>query len=182
MSRVELVAPETAPIAPELAVTQWFNSNEDITLESLRGSVVALHAFQMLCPGCVSHGVPQAQKMQDTFGAEVKVIGIHTVFEHHAAMTPISLEAFLHEYHVRFPVGVDTPRKNSPIPQTMANFGMRGTPTLILIDAEGRVRFHAFGRPDDMQVGAAVATLVAEAQGAKVEVDDPTCDADGCRI
>ena len=39
---------------------------------------------------------------------------------------------------------------------------MRGTPTLILIDHEGRLRLHAFGRPEDLSVGAAIATLIAE--------------------
>ena len=38
------------PPAPPLFVERWFNSPHDITLESLRGKVVVVEAFQMLCP------------------------------------------------------------------------------------------------------------------------------------
>jgi hypothetical protein len=70
--------------------------------------VVLLHAFQMLCPACVSHAVPQAERVHQEYAEHgVSVIGLHTVFEHHAAMMPVALEAFLHEYHVTHPVGVD---------------------------------------------------------------------------
>ena len=37
--------------APELVVSRWFNTSEPLTLAGLRGRVVMLHAFQMLCPG-----------------------------------------------------------------------------------------------------------------------------------
>ena len=49
--------------APPLRVSQWFNAPRPLTLDSLRGRAVALHAFQMLCPGCVSHGLPQAGRL-----------------------------------------------------------------------------------------------------------------------
>ncbi len=53
--------------------------------------VVVLHAFQMLCPGCVLHGTPLAQRIHDQFRAEdLTVIGLHSVFEHHDAMGPES--------------------------------------------------------------------------------------------
>ena len=116
--------------APDLAVSRWFNTTEDLTLEKLRGRVVLIEAFQMLCPGCVSHGLPQAMRVHDSFPKElVSVIGLHTVFEHHAAMTPVSLEAFLFEYGIGFPVAVDSAGPQG-IPITMGAFGMRGTPTL----------------------------------------------------
>ena len=135
--------------APDWSVSQWFNIDKSISLDQLRGKVVVLHAFQMLCPGCVSHGLPQAQRLHDYFPKdEVAVIGIHTVFEHHAAMTPISLEAFIHEYRLTFPIGVDTASKTADSPVTMARYQMRGTPTLILIDKEGMLRANYFGRPE----------------------------------
>src|SRR5690606_20834913 len=82
--------------APELQVLQWFNTPAPLSLAALRGRVVAIEAFQMLCPGCVSHGLPQARRVRQVFaGDDVAVIGLHTVFEHHAAMTPVALQAFL---------------------------------------------------------------------------------------
>lgn len=148
--------------APELSILEWFNTDQDITLASLRGKIVVIEAFQMLCPGCVLHGIPLAQTIQRTFpGAQVAVIGVHTVFEHHAAMTPVSLKAFLHEYRISFPVGVDKPGAG-PLPETMAAFGMRGTPSLIVLDQAGRISAHHFGQVSEMQIGAQIATLMAK--------------------
>ncbi len=193
MTKLQLIPADAAALAPAWSTVAWFNTREAPRPEALRGRVVVLHAFQMLCPGCVSHGIPQAQRIQATFAPEdVCVVGLHSVFEHHEAMRPVSLEAFLHEYRVTFPVAVDAPGDASPIPKTMAAYEMRGTPTLVLIDKAGRLRLHVFGRPDDMAVGAAVASLVAEqvddAPPGFVaprgdETDDPTrCDPDGCRL
>lgn len=114
----------------------------------------------MLYPGCVAHGLPIAQQIHDVFSRdEVAVIGLHTVFEHHAAMTPVSLEAFLFEYNITFAVGVDSPGK-STLPITMESYGLRGTPSLLLVDREGDLKSHYFGQIDPLRPGAQIATLV----------------------
>jgi hypothetical protein len=151
------------PIAPEWSVSQWFNAAAPIALGGLRGRVVTLHAFQMLCPGCVAHGTPQAQRAHQLFrNTDLAVVGLHTVFEHHAAMTPVSLEAFIHEYRLIFPIGVDEASGDSPLPQTMRRYEMRGTPTTILIGRDGTLRHHGFGQEDDLALGAIIGTLLAE--------------------
>ncbi len=151
------------PLAPEWSVSRWFNAAAPITLQLLRGSVVMLHAFQMLCPGCVAHGTPQAQRAHELFRqTDLSVIGLHTVFEHHAAMTPVSLEAFIHEYRLTFPIGVDEAAGDGPIPVTMRRYEMRGTPTTILIGRDGTLRHHGFGQEDDLALGAIIGTLLAE--------------------
>jgi peroxiredoxin len=148
--------------APAITVDQWLNTAEAIQLEQLRGRVVVIEAFQMLCPGCVSHGIPQALRIHDTFAPDdVAVLGLHTVFEHHAAMTPVSLAAFLHEYKITFPVGVDK-AQTTGMPVTMSAYAMQGTPTLILIDAQGRLRRRWFGAVPDLSVGAEIMRLVIE--------------------
>jgi peroxiredoxin len=173
--------------APELAVHRWFNTPEPLTLAGLRGKVVVLHAFQMLCPGCVSRGTPQAEKLHRLLGGsgELAVIGLHTVFEHHAAMTEISLEAFIQEYRLTLPIGVDRPRTDGPIPETMRRYGMRGTPTTLVIDRDGFIREHAFGQVEDLALGALVGSLLARRASAmpysEINRDD-ACDASGCSI
>lgn len=148
--------------APEWATTQWFNS-APLSLDALRDRIVVLGAFQMLCPGCVSHGLPQLQNVEQTFSRDdVAVVGLHTVFEHHAAMTPVSLEAFLHEYRIGFPVGVDAHEDPTGPSVTMQRYNLRGTPSLVLIDRRGQVRHSAFGREPDLAVGARIAMLLAE--------------------
>jgi hypothetical protein len=176
--------------APEWQVDPWFNTPVPLSLAGLRGKVVVVEAFQMLCPGCVAHGLPQAQRVHQAFpGDKVAVIGLHTVFEHHAAMTPVALKAFLHEYRIGFPVGVDRAGKDHPIPQTMQAYRMRGTPTLLLIDAQGRLRQQHFGQVDDLVLGAEIATLIAEAAVAELPAQAPQaqagaagCDGGRCEI
>lgn len=175
--------------APEWRVDQWFNTAAPLSLQALRGKVVVLESFQMLCPGCVSHGLPQAQRIAATFAPnQVAVIGLHTVFEHHAAMTPVSLQAFLHEYRITFPVGVDRAARSGGIPETMSAYGMRGTPTLSLIDANGVLRFQHFGQASDLLVGAQIAELVAESRSTSIAMSasdvsvDAACDASGCTL
>jgi peroxiredoxin len=148
---------------PELAVAQWFNTPKPLTLEGLRGRVVLLHAFQMLCPGCTAHGTPQAEKAHRMFkGSDLTVIGLHTVFEHHEAMTPAALAAYIHEYRLTMPVAVDLPGASGPLPQTMERYQLRGTPSTILIGRDGIVRHHDFGQEEDMALGARIAGALAE--------------------
>lgn len=153
---------KTYTVAPELSVTRWFNTDANPTLADLRGKVVVIEAFQMLCPGCVSHGIPQAQRIQQNFGDDVTLLGLHTVFEHHEAMTPVSLEAFLHEYRITFPVGVDAHTPGVTTPVTMGRYRLRGTPSLVVVDRSGRLRVNAFGHVEDLAVGSALARLIDE--------------------
>jgi len=148
--------------APELAISRWFNTDDTPTLAGLRGEVVVIEAFQMLCPGCVSHGLPLAQRIHQTFGDDLTVLGLHCVFEHHEAMTPVSLEAFLYEYRITFPVGVDAHDPGDTTPITMGRYQLRGTPSLVVVDRAGRIRVNALGRADDIVVGATLARLIDE--------------------
>jgi hypothetical protein len=153
---------ESGPAAPELQVSQWLNSDAPVTLAGLRGRIVMLHAFQMLCPGCVTHGLPQAARVHRLFAHdELAVIGLHTVFEHHDVMGPAALRVFLDEYRIDFPVGVDQAAAG-PIPLTMQAYALRGTPSLVLLDQQGRTRLSHFGQIDDLVLGAAIGQLIGE--------------------
>lgn len=167
-----LYDPRQALPAPPLQTTQWLNTPHPIDLASLRGKVVVSHAFQMLCPGCVMQGLPQAERVHRLFrNQDVAVIGLHSVFEHHAVMTPQALEAFVHEYRWSFPIGIDQPDGHDGIPLTMRTYALRGTPSLILIDRDGRMRLHHFGHLDDLVLGAAVGQLLSEPTSAAIRID-----------
>lgn len=147
----------------DLIIAEWLNTPTPLSLSALRGKVVVIEAFQMLCPGCVSHGLPQAKAIHQIFpAADVAVIGLHSVFEHHDAMTPTALRAFLHEYRIPFPVAIDAPGGPDPLPRTMKAFGLQGTPTLLIFDRQGNLRAHHFGQVHDMIIGAEIAALLAE--------------------
>lgn len=178
-----------AKLAPEWQIDRWFNAREFLTLAQLRGRVVLLHAFQMLCPGCVARGIPQMQRAAELFAdAPLTVIGVHTVFEHHEAMRPEALQAFLHEYRIRFPVGVDRAGQvGEPMPCTMKAYGMQGTPTTVLIDAKARRRRQVFGHYDDILLGAEIGMLLTEtAERHPIKEEQPAlcsagCSGGGCR-
>lgn len=169
-------------LALELAADEWLNTPSPLTLQALRGRVVMLYAFQMLCPACVSHGLPQATEVSRSFGPDdVAVIGLHSVFEHHEAMTPAALRAFVHEYRLAFPIAIDRPVPGRALPQTMAAYAMQGTPTVVLIDRDGYVRLQHFGVMRDLHLGAVIGQLVARAStGADATGADPTPSAQGC--
>ena len=90
-------------------------------------------------------------------------MGLHTVFEHHDAQrSRAALAAFLHEYKITFPVGIDAPTDRGGLPKTMALYGMKGTPTLLLVDQRGRLRKHKFGWEDDLVLGAEIMSLIRD--------------------
>lgn len=168
--------------APQWHTTDWLNTTAPLSLDQLRGKVVLLHAFQMHCQGCVERGLPQAQRVAEVFaGAPLVVVGLHTVFEQHEAMTREALAAFIQEKRIRFPIGVDEPDPaGGVIPRTMKDYAMQGTPTTVLIDAQGRLRRHVFGTHDDLQLGAELQALLLEAQSSVSEAPKPAATPSGC--
>jgi len=167
---------QTNSIAPALTTSHWFNTPTPISLSDLMGKVVVIEAFQMLCPGCVSHGLPQATRIRQTFSEDdVAVLGLHTVFEHHEAQgSKEALEAFLHEYRITFPVGIDAQSPDDRLPQTMSTYQLQGTPSLILVDREGHYREQFFGSVPDLALGAAIMDLVKQdSRASSVSTDTP---------
>lgn len=154
----------TPQILPEWSVSRWFNTRAPLSLGGLRGRVVVIEAFQMLCPGCVSHGLPQAGKVAAMFRSEdVAVVGLHTVFEHHDVQgRDAALEAFLHEYRISFPVGVDAREEGARLPTTMARYGLRGTPSILIVGRDGVLRAHEFGQVAELWLGAQIGAALAE--------------------
>lgn len=183
---------ERSELAPALDVVSWVNTPNPLTLPQLKGKVVVIHAFQMLCPGCVTHGIPQSGAIYDLYAEEdVQVIGLHTVFEHHDVMTIDALKAFVAEYRIPFPIAVDRPSESGAIPMTMARYQMGGTPTIIVLDKKGRFRLNHFGRMSDMKIGSIIGGLLAENGGVFLsdeegEPSNPSsfekCRDDGCAI
>ena len=153
----------SAPPAPELDVAAWLGTPSP--LESLRGRVVLIEAFQMLCPGCIRYGLPQAQRVHRMF-PQVAVVGLHTVFEHHAVTGRDALEVFVAEFGIGFPVGIDRHEDGRPMPVTMRSYGLEGTPSTLLIDRAGRLRVSHLGPMDDLALGVLLGQLLTEGEAA----------------
>ncbi len=171
----------------EWSVSQWFNTMQPMQPAELRGRVVLIHAFQMLCPGCVSHGIPQTVRVREAIPEkDLAVIGLHTVFENHDAMQPHALAAFIREYRLKFPIGVDEPSGHGPIPNTMQQLRLQGTPSVVLLDREGRLRLNHFGLLDDLRLGVMLGQLLAESAAPVSTVpprsSSPGCTDEGCSV
>ncbi|WP_261844838.1 peroxiredoxin family protein [Aliamphritea ceti] len=151
------------PTAPVLFADTWLNTNTPISSESFAGKIIVIYAFQMLCPGCVEYSIPQARRVHAAFPEkDVAVLGLHTVFEHHQAMSEVSLRAFVHEYKISFPVAIDAPADNhdDPIPKTMRHYNLQGTPSLLIFDKQGKLRINKMGHEQDLILGAKIAELI----------------------
>ena len=176
--------------AAGLEVCGWLNTDQPLDLEQLKGKIVVIHAFQMLCPGCVVHGIPQTQRLYQIYAdAPVQVIGLHSVFEHHNVMTPEALKAFVYENRLQFPIAIDCPSAQDHIPKTMKKYALQGTPSLVLIDHQGFIRLQHFGRLPDLQIGHWIGQLLAEAHAqnqltseVQAENNQALCDANGCSV
>ncbi|MBE7416839.1 MAG: redoxin domain-containing protein [Ideonella sp.] len=177
--------PGLGSVAP-LRVARWFNTPQPLALDALRGRVVAVHAFQMLCPACVSHGLPQAARLHEMFARDdLVVIGLHTVFEHHAVMGADALQAFIHEYRLRFPIAIDEPDAQGSLPRTMAAWDLQGTPSLLLFDRQGRLQLKHFGHLDDLALGVVLGQLLTQRDAQRslpgeVAGTAAGCSDDGC--
>lgn len=179
-------------LAPELETCHWINCRQALRIEQLRGKVIVLHAFQMLCPGCVVHGLPQASSIHALYPKDqLELIGLHTVFEHHDVMAIEALEVFVKEYRLQFPIAVDAPGISSAIPRTMQKYELKGTPSLVLIDKRGYIRANHFGRLSDMEVGNQIGRLVQEDWEAVEKAQaprhgrsesSPGCGDEGCEL
>lgn len=62
----------------------------------------------------------------------------------------------------------------------MAAYGLRGTPTTILLDRRGQVRRQLLGQVDELALGAEIARLLGE--GGLAAAEGSGCSADGCVI
>lgn len=163
----------------DIEASEWLNTSAPPGIAASRGRVVLVTVFQMLCPGCAQLSLPQANNLHATFAREdLMVIGMHSVFEHHRAMTPDSLRVFAKEYRLRFPIAIDRSREGSPIPETMQRWGLNGTPSMVVFGRDGELALKHFGHLDDLRLGALLGGLIAHRSTPATHESDPGKSAD----
>jgi peroxiredoxin len=196
--------------APNLAVSEWVQGRPT-NIDKEKGNVVLVEVFQINCPGCFTHGIPQAIDMYRKYHDNgLRVLGLATAFEDFDKNTLENLKLLLAtgqvigepsrvlaqygllqlgnklSYKIPFPVGMDklfifgslTQDKimdfiEAHIPnfrsysekdrgslynqvqqylkqkqfsaKTFEEYGLRGTPSTILIDKNGILQQTVFG-------------------------------------
>jgi hypothetical protein len=147
---------------PEIVAQRWLNADTKQTLKAEKGKVVVVAVWQLVCPGSLKFGLPQAMRLRGAFEeAEVTVFGLHMPFERHDEQTADKVEAYLNENGITIPVALDKPNGDG-MPETMKAYELQGTPALLLFDRQGRLRRHYLGAVDDFRLGAEVMALVIE--------------------
>lgn len=133
------MAPLIGEKAPNLAVSQWIQG-KPTNIDQERGNVVLVEVFQVNCPGCFTHGIPQAINLhQKYYSAGLRVLGVATAFEDYDKNTSDNLKLLLStgevigetrkvlseygrlqpgyklSYKIPFAVGMDTLSKIGPL-------------------------------------------------------------------
>lgn len=130
--------PQIASLAPELRdVTDWVNT-KPVTLDDLRGQVVALHFFAFGCSNCVNNQ-PHYKAWHERYnGKGVTVLGVHTpetVRERDVA----NLKADAKTRKLLYPIAVDGKAANWDA------WSNHMWPSVYLIDKRGYVRYWWYG-------------------------------------
>lgn len=206
--------------APNLEISRWAQGGPT-NIDELEGRVVLVKVFQVNCPGCFTHGFPQAIGIYNKYGDRgVAVIGLATAFEDYDRNTFANLQlltasgevigatlerlAFFQKmlderrqvvdgtpegmghysflkggnllgYRIPFPIAMDvveskTSEENTKEyrirtvshteGRTFTRYGLRGTPSTILIDRRGMLRHTSLGMDDGLE--AKVKSLLSE--------------------
>jgi thiol-disulfide isomerase/thioredoxin len=116
--------------APEIAGARWHNAPKDASpsLESLAGKVILLEFWGTWCGPCV-RAMPRIQQLHERY-AERGVVVLALSYE-----TPEVIEPFLKKHRYTFLSGSD------PEKQVIGTYHIKGWPTSVVIDAEGKI-FH----------------------------------------
>jgi len=86
--------------APNLIVSAWFGG-KPTNIEQEKGSVILVEVFQVNCPGCFMHAIPDAIRIHQLYRKKgVKVIGLATAFEDYDKNTVDNLKLLIDKQEV----------------------------------------------------------------------------------
>jgi thiol-disulfide isomerase/thioredoxin/DNA-binding beta-propeller fold protein YncE len=108
---------------------EWLNTSGPITLPALRGKVVLLDFWTYCCINCM-HVLPELQKLEEKYGNQLVVIGVHSAKFATERESQNIREAIL-RYEIKHPVVNDADMI------IWRHFDVHAWPTMWLIDPEG---------------------------------------------
>lgn len=162
---------ETRILAPELSSSlDWFNSEQAITLQQLRGRVVLLHFWTGCCMSSIQV-LQDLSYLEKKFQNRLVVIGIHSP-KFQNEHVPSQLQKTINRLHIRHPVASD------PKFEMWRKYGIKAWPTVVFIDPEGHVlgALRGEGRRQQLEVLIQKHVSLAQARGILVEQPLPvTC-------
>ncbi len=111
-------------------VDDWLNTSRPLTADDLKGRIILLDFWTFCCINCI-HVIPDLQYLEEKFGHDLTVIGVHSAkFANERDRE--NIRAAMLRY------GVEHPVVNDAAFQVWQSFGARAWPTFVLISPEGR--------------------------------------------
>lgn len=135
--------------APELQGTAWFNTPEPLSLADVRGKLVLLDFWTYCCINCL-HVLEDLKYLEHKYANRpLAVIGVHSP-KFTNEDDPRSVRQAIARYGITHPVVLDSKRR------TWDAYGVRGWPTLVLIDPRGYVLGRVSGEGNRARLDAAI--------------------------
>ena len=141
--------------APELfGRGGWVGAAPDLNLAAMAGHIVVLHFWAASCINCVRL-MAELRGLEDRFRPEVVVVGIHSPkfpreHEHDAVQRAVER------------LGIRHPVLDDPDLATWQQYGVKGWPTLVLIDPEGYVVGGISGEGSTPVLASSIEQLISE--------------------
>jgi thiol-disulfide isomerase/thioredoxin len=151
----DLVAPEDARPAPELAgITEWVNS-PPLTMESLRGRGVLVDFWTYSCINC-RRTFPFLRALHETYGPRgLTIVGVHSP-EFDFEKLPANVERAVRSLDVTWPVAMD------PDKATWDAYRNRYWPADYVVDTNGLIRATHIGEGDEEEIENVVRSLLPD--------------------
>jgi len=117
----------------------WFNVEQPLDLAALKGRLVVLDFWTFCCINCF-HVLPTLKRLEETFPAELAVIGVHSPkFDHEQDDTFVA--------HAIARYGITHPVVHDPHMSLWDDYCVRAWPTLVFISPDGYVIGELSGEP-----------------------------------
>ncbi|HEX6123356.1 MAG TPA: thioredoxin-like domain-containing protein [Ktedonobacterales bacterium] len=146
--------------APELRGTAWLNTARPLTLADLRGKLVLLDFWTYCCINCL-HVLEDLKYLEHKYADQpFAVVGVHSP-KFPQEDDAESVRQAIVRYGIAHPVLLDSGRK------TWDAYGVRGWPTLVLLDPRGYVLGRVSGEGNRERLDGAISQaleLLAQAE------------------
>jgi thiol-disulfide isomerase/thioredoxin len=143
-----------APALPD--ALEWFNTDQPLTLEGLRGKVVLLDFWTYCCINCM-HVLPDLKYLESKYPDTLAVIGIHSPkFANERVDT--QLQKAINRHRIEHPVA------NDPEFRLWRAYGIKAWPSIIFIDPEGYIVGVLRGEGRREQLDQLISKYIGEAE------------------
>jgi thiol-disulfide isomerase/thioredoxin len=133
----------------------WLNTEEELSLEKLKGHVVVLDMFTYCCVNCM-HALPVLAELEKKYeGKPVVFIGVHSAKFENEQLTQ-NIEQAVARYEIHHPVVVDEEMT------IWRSYGVNAWPTLVVIDPKGEIFYKRSGEPQKEVLEDVIDTLLEE--------------------